>query len=318
VRAVRRPLEPHDHPGEGGDGGAGGRILADPEVRGDAESRLVAYAGEFGPVELRRLGRRILDVVAPEIAEEELARRLEAEETAARERASLTFRDLGDGRSRFSGVLPRAAVERLKGYLDAFANPARPDLARPSADPNREANPDLARTPFHRRRAWAFLDLLELLDPDRLPEHGGDATQVSVTVGLAELRADLATAGVLADDGEQAISAGEARRLACQARIIPVVLDGRSRPLDLGRSARLFRPAQRVAARLRDHTCRAEGCAIPARWCHLHHEDPWSRGGSTDLDLAVTLCGFHHHRIHDHRYTHQRMTSGDIRFHRRP
>ena len=34
-----------------------------------AEAHLVAYAGEFGPKELGRLGRRILDVVAPEIAE---------------------------------------------------------------------------------------------------------------------------------------------------------------------------------------------------------------------------------------------------------
>ena len=286
-----------------------------PELRADAEARLVGFAEEFGPVELRRLGRRILDVLAPEIAEAEDAKRLEAEEARARDKASLKFRNLGDGRSRLSAMLPTSAIERLKTYLDAHTNPQRPrDTETGQAG---EANPDLASTPFHRRRAHAFIDLLELIDPARLPEHGGDATTVVVTITLDQLRADLATAGVLSADGEDAISASEARRLACQARIIPAVLDGKGRVLDLGRSARLFQPAQRIATRLRDETCRGEGCTIPARWCHLHHADPWSAGGATDLDRAVTLCGHHHQCIHDHRYSHERLPSGSIRFHRR-
>ena len=41
-----------------------------------AEAHLVAQAAVFGPKELARLGRRILEVVAPEIAEEAEARRL--------------------------------------------------------------------------------------------------------------------------------------------------------------------------------------------------------------------------------------------------
>ncbi|WP_141003737.1 DUF222 domain-containing protein [Nocardioides humi] len=96
-----------------------------PEILDDAEARLVAYAAEFAPAELRRLGRRILDVLAPELAEAEEAKRLEREEAAARDKASLKFRDLGDGSSRLSGVLPTSAVERLKTYLDAHTNPTR-------------------------------------------------------------------------------------------------------------------------------------------------------------------------------------------------
>ena len=41
----------------------------DPEVRLKAEAYLVAQAGHFGPVELRRLGRHVLEVVAPAVAE---------------------------------------------------------------------------------------------------------------------------------------------------------------------------------------------------------------------------------------------------------
>ena len=53
------------------------------EVRALAEERLVAEAASFGPKELRVMGRRILDVVAPELGEEQERKALEAEEAAA-------------------------------------------------------------------------------------------------------------------------------------------------------------------------------------------------------------------------------------------
>ena len=49
------------------------------------------------------------------------------------------------------------------------------------------------------------------------------------------------------DTGEP-ISASQARRLACEARIIPAVLDGNSQVLDLGRTRRFHNPAQRLKA----------------------------------------------------------------------
>ena len=102
----------------------------------------------------------------------------------------------------------------------------------------------------------AFVQLLESLDPTRLPLHGGDATTLVVTVSLDALRADLATADLIGaglvpgDPGDLAgdrITAAQARRLACTAKILPVVLGGDSLPLDLGRTRRLFTPAQRKA-----------------------------------------------------------------------
>ena len=34
-------------------------------------------------------------------------------------------------------------------------------------------------------------------------------------------------------------------------------------------------------------TCAADGCDRPYAWSELHHEDPWSRGGRTDLAKAI-------------------------------
>lgn len=300
-------------------------------VAASAEETLVGYAAHHPPRDLTRLGRRILEVIAPEVAEAEDGRRLEDEERRAREKASLRFRDLGDGRTRISGVLPTPVAQRLRHYLHAHTNPRNPHSAshgpgdtshntdQPASHPagHPAGHPPGERVPQHRAYAHALAALLETLDPDQLPEHGGDATTVIVTLSLAQLLTDLAAAGVIAGDGEETISATDARRLACQATIIPAVLGSNSEVLDLGRSMRLFTRAQRRALRLRDRRCRAEGCSIPAAWTEAHHLHPWSHGGATDLDNAISLCHHHHHRIHDHAYTHHRLPNGDIRFHRR-
>lgn len=275
-----------------------------PELAAQAEATLVGYAEAHRPTELRRLARRIVEVVAPEIAEAEEGKRLEAEERRAQEKVSVKFRDLGDGTTRYWGVLPTPSASRWKTYLQADTSP-------------RKAGSVGERVPQHRAYGRAFLALLEALDPDQLPEHGGDATTVMVTMTIDQLRTDLATAGILTGDGEATISAEQARRLACQASIIPVVLGGKGQVLDLGRSQRLFSRAQRKALRLRDKGCRAEGCDIPAAWTEAHHLKPWSQDGKTDLANGICLCNHHHHRIHDRAYSHERLASGDVRFHRR-
>lgn len=274
-----------------------------------AEATLVGYAEQFAPAPLRRLGRHILEVVAPEIAEAEEARRLESEEQEAREKTRLSLRPLGDGTTRLSGRLPDAAASRLKTYLEAFTSPRQ-------AHPGQQQAP-VERMPYPRRLGQAFCALLEHLDPAKLPAHGGDATTVIVTLTLDQLRAELATAGVLDAEALTTMSAGELRRLACTAQLIPAVLGGKSEVLDLGRAQRLFSRAQRKALRLRDRRCRAEGCTVDAAWTEAHHVDSWATGGTTDLDNGILLCGHHHHRAHDTRYATELLPNGDIRYHRR-
>ncbi|QIK75825.1 HNH endonuclease signature motif containing protein [Nocardioides piscis] len=292
-----------------------------PETVAAAEQHLVAQAEVFGPEELGRLGRRILEVVAPEVAEEAEARRLADLESEAQRRTRLQMRRLGDGTTRLSARLPDAAASRLATCLEAFANPRK--------QPDGETRPDqtdpVARLPYPRRLGQAFCHLLEAIDPTRLPVHGGDATTVFVTIPLESLRADLGVAALLdgrgsvpGDDATAGgLSAAEARRLACAAKIIPVVLGGASEVLDLGRARRLFTAAQRKALLLRDRTCRAAGCDIPGTWAEAHHWTPWSAGGATDLENGVLLCSHHHHRVHDPAWVTQRMPDGDVRFSRR-
>lgn len=108
------------------------------------------------------------------------------------------------------------------------------------------------------------------------------------------------------------------RRLACTARIIPVVLGTRSEILDLGRTRRLFTKAQLTAMALRDGGCIADGCDWPPWLCHGHHLRPWNQGGPTDLANGWLLCPRHHARAHDPTYQMQKLPDGKVTFHRRP
>ena len=149
----------------------------------------------------------------------------------------------------------------------------------------------------------AFVELLEHLPTDRLS--GKVAATVVVTIDHDQLRDQLGAAHL--DTGHD-LSAGETRRLACAAGLLPAVLDGSSLPLDLGRTKRFYTEAQRVALATTYDQCAAEHCDRPYAWTDLHHENPWGRGGLTDLQLGVPLCGPHHRRAHDARYEHSITT----------
>ena len=94
-----------------------------------------------------------------------------------------------------------------------------------------------------------------------------------------------------------------ARRLACDADVLPAVLGARGEPLDIGRRTRVVPCALRRALILRDHHCAHPGCRRRARRCQAHHVEHWSRGGPTELGNLVLLCSFHHAVIHHNGWT---------------
>ncbi len=283
------------------------------DVVAEAERVLVEHAATFTPKELRVLGRGILDVVAPDVGEEQERRRLEDEERRARKTTSLTTRSHGDGTTTIRIRVPDATADRLLTYLHAWTNPRRPDGTPGGASAARvDRRP--VRDAVHGPARARVLRPARAPRPDPAPVHGGTATTVVVTIDLDTLTSGL---GVATTGTDGRITAAEARRLACTANLVPVVLGGTSEVLDVGRARRLFTAAQRRALGVRDGHCRAEGCDIPAAWCEAHHLTPWSEGGRTDLDNAILLCSHHHHRAHDDRYLHDRFPDGDVRFHRR-
>jgi hypothetical protein len=120
----------------------------------------------------------------------------------------------------------------------------------------------------YERRGAAFVELLEHLPTQGF---GGVAATMIVKIDLDRLGDGLASAGI---DAGVNIPVSEARRLACNAGILPAVLNGRSEVLDLGRSKRLHSDAQRRALALQYDTCAAEGCERPFAWSEIHHLEP--------------------------------------------
>jgi hypothetical protein len=225
------------------------------------------------------------------------------DERRAQAATRLSFQPRGDGSTDVHARVPDHVANRLRTYLEAYTSPRRTPLG------------EVDGLPLARRRGEAFCAFLENLPDTGLPVHGGTTTSVMVTLDYDTL---LTGIGVATTSTGDRITAEQARRLACQARIIPVVLGRQGEVLDLGRSARLFSPAQRKALALRDRECTADGCSIPAAWCEAHHaQQPWARGGRTDLADGKLLCSFHHHRAHDPAWITHHHPNGETTFHRR-
>jgi hypothetical protein len=272
--------------------------------RAGIEVALVRQARLVDPPRLRQAARRALKAAqrtASEVDAHEDAV-LRSEEAQALARTRLTLHDNQDGTTTGHFTVPTLAASILKKAVQQIASPRRfADRAAAqgavTAAAQREA---FVPVDWPQRYGQALVELLEHLPTDRLA--GKVAATVVVTISHDRLREQVGAAHL--DTGVD-LSAGEARRLACNAGILPAVLDGASLPLDLGRADRFFTEAQRVALATAYDTCAAADCDRPYAWSELHHEDPWARGGRTDLHLAVPLCGHHHRRIHDARYLHR-------------
>ena len=133
------------------------------------------------------------------------------------------------------------------------------------------------------------------LQPTPPPSGAAPRPTLVVTVSYEDLLSQSYAAGVLASG--QRIPAGELRRIACDAEVVPVVLGGRSEILDLGRAERWVTPALRQALAIRDGGCVFPGCQATAVECEGHHIVPWWAGGPTSLENLALLCPFHHAKL---------------------
>src|SRR4051794_3810050 len=211
-----------------------------------AERHLVAAGREHTAPTLRILGKRLMDVVAPDLADEYEAKQLAREEADAMLATRLEMWEDGHGKCHGRFTVPSLHGAALKKMLLAIAAPKRLGPQEPG----------VPLRPGPERRGRAFCELIERYPAHQLPQTGGVSATIVVTMTLEALEGRLEQAALL-DTGEK-ISAATARRLACEAGLIPAGLGGNSEVLDLGRTRRFHPKAQRTAIGVR-----AKGCTQP-------------------------------------------------------
>jgi hypothetical protein len=276
----------------------------DPDLVAEAEEHLIGQAADFDAKALKHLGQHLLAVIDPGGADAHQATLLEREERAAAAATRITVWDDGHGQThgRFT-VDTTLTGAALKKALYAIAAPKHQASKGPLDE----------RKPTPERLGQAFAELVQRYPTDKLPKAGGLNATVVVLMPLDTLMGGLKAAKL--DTGEH-LSPGAARRLACEAGIIPAVLNGKSQVLDLGRKRRFHTEAQRIAKTVQTGGCEVDGCDWPPGMTHLHHPVRWADGGQTNRD-GIMICPKHHARAHDARYTMTKLPTGKYGFHRR-
>ena len=140
---------------------------------------------------------------------------------------------------------------------------------------------------------------------------GGERHQVVVHVSGETLSAGGGDRCEI-EDGP-AIAAETARRLTCDASVIAIVENEKGEPLSVGRKTRSIPPAIQRALNSRDKGCRFPGCTHK-KYTDAHHIKHWARGGETKMSNLVTLCRFHHRKVHEGQVVVQVLDDGAIRF----
>jgi hypothetical protein len=171
--------------------------------------------------------------------------------------------------------------------------------------------------PFEQRRAHGLVAISRyFLDHADLPHQRHGRPTIVVTLDVDTLAAQ--AGGTARLDSGAYLTGDAARRLACDAGIIRMITDPDSMPLDVGRRTRSISPAQARAVIHRDQHCAFEGCTAPPWACDIHHLDPWSTGGRTDLARLRLGCWHHHHLLHRLAPTHDVIETDEGRLRLEP
>lgn len=149
----------------------------------------------------------------------------------------------------------------------------------------------------NRQTSWDRLGVDALLEA--LTAEQGSRRVPSIVVHIDIDRLIHGAPGLCEADDGPPLPVDTVRRLACEADLIPVVLDGRGVALDEGRSKRLATPEQRTALEAMQRTCSHPDCTVTIDDCRIHHVDPWGCDGLTDLARLAPLCEHHHHLVHE-------------------
>jgi len=122
---------------------------------------------------------------------------------------------------------------------------------------------------------------------------------VSVIIDLKTLQSGIHKHSLVHTGTDVDVPIETIRRIACEAKIIPIVLGNDGVVLDVGRSSRLATRHQRRALESMHSTCAIPHCHIPVSQCQPHHIAFWNLGGTTDMANLIPLCTQHHRCAHE-------------------
>ncbi|PZS18694.1 MAG: HNH endonuclease [Pseudonocardiales bacterium] len=248
-------------------------------ARDRAEADLVGYARDFDPRRLRIIAHRLvanLDPDGPAPSDQP--------SPGTPVRGELWLRDRRDDRLGLEGWLDAEHGTLVRALIEQLA----------ARHPSTDALPDTHTVA--ERHANALIELCDRArGTDEFPTTAGEPPHLTVTIDWDALRTALGTATL---DYRQLINAGDARRLACDCKLIPVVLGSDSEPLDVGRAMRTVPLGIRRALIARDRGCSFPGCNRPPGLCAAHHVRHWIDLGATTVGNCCLLCPAHHQQVH--------------------
>jgi hypothetical protein len=161
----------------------------------------------------------------------------------------------------------------------------------------------LRQRPENARTSWSQLEVDAVIAACNSTGDGERTAGMLVLCDLETMRSGLHSNSVCETEDGTPFPVEMVRRLACEAEIIPVVLNGRGEALAVGRGQRLATPAQRAALRAMHRTCIGPNCTVPFDACQIHHVIPWEHGGKTELANLAPLCSREHHLVHEGGWT---------------
>jgi hypothetical protein len=180
----------------------------------------------------------------------------------------------------------------FRGRIDSETGAKLAALMSPLAKPKSGKDPRTAAE----REGDAFAEIIELASTsDDLPEEGGERPHLALTMSFEDFVEMKKPAAV---EGEGLMNPESVLRIACDSKVMRVVLGAGNEIMNIGRSSRTIPNAIRRALIHRDRGCAFPGCGTRPRQCHGHHVEHWAKGGETSADNLVLLCGFHHRVIH--------------------
>jgi 5-methylcytosine-specific restriction protein A len=238
-----------------------------------AETRLADWAGDYTPAELHNWGKALIEMLDQDGEK--------PDDRPPAQVNQLRLTRLPGGGGKLKGRIDDAAMfDAIATVINAHAKPLTADDDRSMAE----------------RQAEALADVCGyILDHGDVPETGGHRPHVNVLIRLEDLE-NRAKAACLDFGGP--VAPESLRMLCCDAAVVPIVMNGKGQPLDVGRLTRTIPDGLRRAVAARDRGCAHPGCGRPVSWCEVHHIQEWERGGATKLSNLAMLCRVHHRQIH--------------------